>query len=233
MTVRRRHALAIVLLAAAVAASTRRRVPSVTTEDRNGDGRPDVWRTYDAQGRLAAIAIDTNFDGRTDVEERYDDGALVERDVDRDFDRHIDVKQIFDPAAHALIRTVIDSDGDGLSDLLVLFQNGRPVYSEWVEPEPLPTDLTAWRGGERTGDELAPLVDVFGFQASIRARAATSVVERFATPSRCRDLPRDRAVALPPAELPLRVVSADDSGAAGSATRRPSPRGPPVSMLHA
>src|SRR5262245_30827386 len=184
MTVRRRHALATFLLVAAIAAATRQRVFSVDTEDRNGDGRPDVWRTYDEQGRLAAIEIDTNFDGRSDVEERYDDGALVERDVDRDFDRHIDVKQTFDPAAHSLIRTVIDSDGDGLSDLLVLFQNGRPVYSEWVESEPWPADLTAWRDGRTSGIGLTPLLDVFGRQASIRARPATIVVERIATPSR-------------------------------------------------
>src|SRR4051812_13950053 len=44
----------------------------VLTEDQNHDGRPDVWRAYDHQGRLARIALDTNFDGRSDVQEFYE-----------------------------------------------------------------------------------------------------------------------------------------------------------------
>src|SRR6266851_130679 len=66
------------------------------TEDRNRDGRPDVWRSYARDGRVARIAVDTNFDGRSDVEEYYEDGALVRRESDRDFNDQIDLVQEFD-----------------------------------------------------------------------------------------------------------------------------------------
>src|ERR1700733_5200776 len=84
-----RHLLAVilsVLVCAAVAAvSPRSSLGFLRTEDRDGDGRPDVWRTYDRQGRLSEVAIDTNFDGRSDVREFYERSFLVRRESDRDF----------------------------------------------------------------------------------------------------------------------------------------------------
>jgi hypothetical protein len=53
------------------------------TEDVNGDGRPDVWKYYDDHDRLIRVAIDTNFDGRSDIEETLVDGRLATRRVDR------------------------------------------------------------------------------------------------------------------------------------------------------
>ena len=48
----------------------------VRTDDKNRDGRPDVWRVYDRQGQLATMTVDTNFDGRSDVHE-YFAGSFV------------------------------------------------------------------------------------------------------------------------------------------------------------
>ena len=103
------------------------------TEDRNGDGHPDVWRTYDRQGRLSEVAIDTNFDGRSDVHEYYENGALVSRASDRNFDDRVDLVQQFDYTTHDQVRAVEDVDYDGTADLLVLFQGGRPVFSRWAD----------------------------------------------------------------------------------------------------
>ena len=50
---------------------------AVRAEDRNRDGRPDVWRSFDRHGRIAKISVDTNFDGRSDVEEFYESGTLI------------------------------------------------------------------------------------------------------------------------------------------------------------
>src|SRR5438876_11163686 len=58
---------------------------AVRTEDRNCDGRPDVWRFYDASGELARVAIDTNFDGRSDEDGLSIAGPLVEREFARHF----------------------------------------------------------------------------------------------------------------------------------------------------
>src|SRR5580692_13067095 len=101
----------------------------VRVEDRNGDGRPDVWRTYDRQGRLTEVALDTNFDGRSDVLEYYDQGALIRRETDRNFDGRIDLIESFDRITHERVRSLTDVDYDGRADLLVLFSHGRTVYS--------------------------------------------------------------------------------------------------------
>jgi hypothetical protein len=103
----------------------------IQTEDRNHDGRPDVWRTYDVHGSLVQVAIDTNFDGRADVHEYYLSGTLVRRETDRNFDDRIDLLEEFDPRTHELSRSIVDADYDGTADLLVLFQHGQPVFSEW------------------------------------------------------------------------------------------------------
>ena len=107
------------------------------TEDRNHDGRPDVWRFYDARGRLVEIARDTNFDGRSDRQEYYDaDGNLIRLEVDRNFDDRVDVVEEFDPSSHERLWSVVDVDFDGTADLLVLFQHGQPVFSTWAGLKP-------------------------------------------------------------------------------------------------
>src|SRR4249920_783144 len=68
----------------------------VRTDDQNRDGRPDVWRAYDRQGQLTTVAVDTNFDGRSDVHEYYAGGARVRRESDRDFNDRVDLVQDFD-----------------------------------------------------------------------------------------------------------------------------------------
>src|SRR5215470_11411101 len=102
------------------------------TEDRNHDGRPDVWRSYNADGQLVSIALDTNFDGRSDINEFYDNGTLIRRELDRDFNSQVDLVQEFDPATRLIVRSISDIDADGVADVLLLFQDGRPVYSKWA-----------------------------------------------------------------------------------------------------
>src|SRR4249920_1079341 len=99
--------------AAAVALWTGRPGRDVRTEDQNHDGRPDVWRAYDRHGHLARVAVDTNFDGRSDVQEFYEDGALVRRESDRDFNDRVDLVQEFDAKTAESMRSVVDVDFDG------------------------------------------------------------------------------------------------------------------------
>jgi len=118
----------------------------VRTDDRNGDRRPDVWRTYDRAGQVVERAIDSNFDGRSDVHEYYLHGALVHRESDRNFDDRVDLVEDFDATTHEHVRSVVDSDFDGIADLLVLFQAGRPVFSKWA-----PRSFREGEGAEREG----------------------------------------------------------------------------------
>jgi len=134
-------------------------VQNVRTDDRNGDGRPDVWRTYDREGLVIEQAIDSNFDGRSDVHEYYVRGALVHRESDRNFDDRVDLVEDFDATTHEHVRSVVDSDFDGTADLLVLFQAGRPVFSKWA---PRAQRTAGDFIGTRTGPgDLAPLTDPF------------------------------------------------------------------------
>jgi len=149
------------------------------TDDCNRDGRPDVWREYDSRGRLIRVEIDSNFDGRPDIAEYYERGVLVRRESDRNFNGQIDLLQDFDPDTHRVVRSVADVDYDGVADLLTLFRDGRPVFSE---------PASALHGGatparravaaRRPTDVLAGLTDPFETETVVRAvRVASPAVE--------------------------------------------------------
>src|SRR5258708_19891182 len=70
----------------------------VGVEDRNGDGRPDVWRSTDGAGRIVRVETDIDFDGRPDLEEIYSNGMLVRREIDRNRDGRFDPIQSYTPA---------------------------------------------------------------------------------------------------------------------------------------
>ena len=198
---------------------------TVRAEDRNHDGRPDLWRTYDARGTIVEVAIDTNFDGAADVEERYRDGDLVERDLDRDFDRRVDVAQTFDPVTHQIVRSVVDVDDDGVSDLLVLFQDGRPVYSNWAA-----TPHAVQRGrnaGDIPAATVAPLRDFFREEAAARAARSSSSEELYARASTIRGLLSGAAGSSSPPASASRLRGRDLSSRSRLVIPRRLLRGPP------
>jgi hypothetical protein len=141
------------------------------TEDRNGDGRPDVWKYYNARGRLIRVAIDTNFDGRSDVEETLVDGRLAERRSDRNFDGTIDRVDEFDVSNGELRRSTVDVNFDGRADLLLFFDGGRPVSTQWAADDAVtrPRQLSAFRSDTRIADEPLALFDN-PFAAAARLR---------------------------------------------------------------
>jgi hypothetical protein len=129
-----------------------------------------VWRTYDRQGQLAEVAIDTNFDGRSDIHEYYQRGTLVRRESDRNFDNRVDLVQLFDSTTHDEVRDVEDVDYDGTADRLVLFQGGRSVFSKWARPgRPAVRIDTAGLLPRTADDPLEPLADPFQTDLAIRA----------------------------------------------------------------
>jgi hypothetical protein len=170
------------LLCAAAASVSFGPASRAVTEDRNGDGRPDVWRTYDRQGRLSEVAIDTNFDGRSDVHEYYDAGTLVSRESDRNFDDRVDLVQQFDYTTHDQLRAVEDVDYDGRADVLVLFQGGRPVYSRWARHAPLAVALTTTAPSPASArraddDPLTRFDDPFENDLAMRAVRVAAAVD--------------------------------------------------------
>ena len=137
------------------------------TEDTNHDGRPDVWRYYDARGELAHITVDSNFDGHPDREEDYRDGSLVRRETDRNFDQRVDLIEEFDPSTHQHLKSTVDADFDGRADLLVLFQDGQPVYSEWAKPDVDSRQAAVADDASASTRGLVALLDPFSRSASL------------------------------------------------------------------
>jgi len=132
---RLRRSVALTLAALLVvsnAALWQRHGPSLRTEDRNHDGRPDVWRWYDADGRLVRLELDTNFDGRPDAREAYRDDRPIRVEIDTNLDNRIDRVVEFDPQTHDVIREEIDTNLNGTADVLLLYEHGRPVFVEHV-----------------------------------------------------------------------------------------------------
>jgi hypothetical protein len=152
----------------------------VRAEDRNGDGRPDEWRRYDQAGHLAQISVDSNFDGRSDVEEYYDsEGVLIRRESDRNFNGQVDLIEEFDPTTHQPAESVVDIDYDGRADLLVLFRDGRPVFSKRApEPAVRNVDLASFAPiadvRRTTSDPLIPLTDPFQTDTTVRGLRRTT-----------------------------------------------------------
>jgi hypothetical protein len=84
--------------------------PVVEAGDRDADGRPTTWRLLDRDGRLVAIAQDSNDDGRADIVETID------------------------PEIHQRTRVIQDLDFDGTADVLVLYRDGIAVSRERRTP---------------------------------------------------------------------------------------------------
>ena len=219
--------LGVLILATVTALSLWPTTHRVSTDDRNGDGRPDVWWTYDRQGRVVEKAVDSNFDGRSDVREYYLGGQLVRRESDRNFDDRIDLVEDFDATTHQHTRSVADSDFDGTADLLVLFKDNRPVFSKqvprWVRGRTAKGRLIAARRGDAP---LAQFADPFTGDITLRIAPITpatsesvgTIIGVTVCPapddSRVRVVSSvDRLDRQPPVNLPIRVQS---------------PRGPPL-----
>jgi hypothetical protein len=175
----RRFVLALwaFVCAAALTVSLWPSAEMVRTEDQNHDGRPDIWRFYDRHGQLTRVEFDTNFDGRSDRRDYYRDGTLTRSESDRNFDNRIDLIEEFDVSGRQHVRSIVDADFDGAADLLVLFQDGRPVHTEWSTPTPhlrlagsSPESLSRGPQPGRTATgTLAELDDPFSTSAAFRA----------------------------------------------------------------
>jgi len=60
--------------------------------DANGDGKKDVIRYYDDEGRSLREESDRNFDGRMDIALVFQDGNVVRKELDENRDGKIDTK---------------------------------------------------------------------------------------------------------------------------------------------
>lgn len=64
--------------------------------DVNGDGRKDVIRIYDDEGRSLREDVDRNFDGKIDQHTVFQNGQIVVHEYDDNFDGKLDTKIYYD-----------------------------------------------------------------------------------------------------------------------------------------
>jgi len=199
--------------------------------DQNHDGRADIWRRYDSRGQLTEIDVDSNFDGSPDIEEYYRGGVLVRRNSDRDFNGQTDLVEEFDPETHGQTRSVVDVDYDGIADLLVLFRDGRPVFSKRtltiqsadlrrrIVPAALRRDAVA----------LAPLADPFESDSSVRGTHLPTIDHGCVGLSLSGGLPCPRIVAVSRLSPSAQCVGSHTPPYALTFFASLSSRAPPVS----
>lgn len=99
-----------------------RRVLRCREVDTNFDGRKDVVRRYDPEGRPATEASDSNYDGRLDTWVRFRQGRISEVEVDRNADGKPDELRRFSEGRLARIRR--DTNDDGRPDQFELYSDG-------------------------------------------------------------------------------------------------------------
>lgn len=64
--------------------------------DLNGDGRKDVIRYYDDEGRTVREEADRNFDGKMDLATQYQNGEIMREDFDANHDGKIELKVFYE-----------------------------------------------------------------------------------------------------------------------------------------
>jgi len=103
------------------------REPDRTVTHGGRDRRPNQW-IYRIDKDTYKIAIDTNGDGRPDVVKTYKNNEVVEIESDRNFDGHTDLVRVY---LHGdLIREVHDDDFDGKPEKIEEFRHGKLVLVE-------------------------------------------------------------------------------------------------------
>jgi len=103
------------------------RGPDRTVTHRGSDRRPDQW-VYRISKDSYKLAIDTNGDGRPDVVKTYKDNELVEIESDRNFDGKTDLVQVYSHGV--LIREVHDDNFDGKPEKIEEFRHGKLAIVE-------------------------------------------------------------------------------------------------------
>ncbi|MBI4431420.1 MAG: hypothetical protein HY587_06885 [Candidatus Omnitrophica bacterium] len=135
-------------------AKPRQAIPvEVTTEDRDGDKKPDVYY-YRTDGKLFRINSDRNYDGKLDewidtvgehwqfrkADENFDrvvdvtetfsaHGSLTVRERDLDRDNVFDFKEFFDESTR-LEHSEQDTNEDGKPDVWKYYKDGNLTHRE-------------------------------------------------------------------------------------------------------
>lgn len=74
----------------------KRQVMICREADVDGDGRKDIIRYYDDNGRSLREESDRNFDGKMDLAVIFQDGKIVRKELDENYDGKIDTRIFYE-----------------------------------------------------------------------------------------------------------------------------------------
>jgi hypothetical protein len=84
--------------------------------DLNHDGTPDLFEYFDPTGQLRRREADYDDNGIVNSVEHFENGKLVQRELDTTNQGRLDTWDFFDPATGARVRRERDATGDGKID---------------------------------------------------------------------------------------------------------------------
>ncbi len=122
--------------------------PFEIREDTTADQWMDtVYRIEN--GQITRITRDQDGDGVTNVLELYQNGALVERQIDANGDGKMEERLLFDEDG-SLARRRLDTDQDGDLDMLEIYRNGLLYVQQWDQNQDGKAELRIFynAGGE-------------------------------------------------------------------------------------
>ncbi len=91
--------------------------------DLNGDGKVDVWETYDDEGNVAKQAYDLDFDGKPDLVITSEKGQLVKKEYAPGFDGMARTTAFYENGK--LVRKERDTRGAGKVDTWEYWEGGE------------------------------------------------------------------------------------------------------------
>ena len=97
--------------------------------DRNGDGRVDLW-IYRQDGEIVRRVLDEDFDGRADRSVVYDPASQQIARVEEDSDQDGNADAWTEYQGGAILRRRADTNHDGVVDTWTFYQGGQIVRHE-------------------------------------------------------------------------------------------------------
>lgn len=91
--------------------------------DVNFDAKVDLVREFNDRGDLVSERLDTDFDGRIDVVNFFEEGLIARKEYDTNFDNVVDLWRYFDKGVIA--RKEADLNHDGNVDYWEYYENGQ------------------------------------------------------------------------------------------------------------
>jgi hypothetical protein len=83
----------------------------IKKEDKNKDGKPDVWVYYDDNKRPVKIESDRNYDGKLDLWVSYGEKGQRRTEIDLNFDGRPDMYSYYQDGQRVKLEIDIDYDG--------------------------------------------------------------------------------------------------------------------------